>query len=325
MMFVVSPYHITTREPPAMAALLIADRVVTMMPSPLTGHDRQNAEAAAGRVPRYLTLLKSWEWTVPLWEAGVLASGVRGSDPVEDVRTACRRIERDDRYAPLKPLMRPGLFDTDEGYLDSISRDLLKGGPDPAICVPISAAMDRFALRHDLLPLRSEAVSIAQRAEERLGERVFALAVPILLRSGARGLLLARDRLSTELAGLRRAIGAAMHDAPGPANGHVGGGLPAAARAYAEAFERRLDDLMRDEAASPNDDGERFTAGTVAMIGVRLPIDAVLRSSVEAYESAAGARAGLHGARADRALVESDPLEGKTFVSLVVRPLGARR
>lgn len=325
MDFVVSPYHVTTREPPLMAALLLADRVVTMMPSPLTGQDRRHAEAAAGRVPRYLSLLVSWEWTVPLWEAGVLSSAVRGDDPVEDVRTACRRIERDERYAPLRPLMRPGLFDTDEGYLDSISRDLLKGGPDPAICVPVSAAMDRFACRHGLMPLRSEATSVAQRAEERLGERAFALAVPVLLRAGARCLLEARERLKEQLVSLRHAIGAAIREPSPSVNGHARRPDPLshAARAYAQAFEGCLGDLARINGQA--DDECRVVPGTVALIGLRLPIDAVLRSSVAAYEAAAGTVGRSAKAPSDRAIVEHDPLDGKTLVSMTVRVLGARR
>ncbi len=308
-----------------MAALLLADRVVTMMPSPLAGPDRDRAEAAAGRVPRYLSLLKTWEWTVPLWEAGVLSSALRGDDPVEDVRTAYRRIEQDERYAPLRPLMRPGLFDTDEGYLDSISRDLLKGGPDPAICVPVSAAMDRFACRHGLMSLRSEATSVAQRAEERLGERAFALAVPVLLRAGGRCLLEARERLKEQLGSLRHAIGGAMRESPARVNGHAGKPAPLsqAARAYAEAFERCLADLARVNGQT--DDECRVVPGTVALIGLRLPIDAVLRSSVAAYEAAAGSTSRSARSPSGLAIVEQDPLDGKTLVSMVVRVLGARR
>lgn len=319
MIAVVSPYHVTTREPPAMAALLLGERVVTMMPAPLNGSRREQAEAAAGRVPRYLSLLKSWEWTVPLWEAGVLASSCGGRDPVEDVRSACRTIDRDGRFAPLRPLMRPGLFDTDEGYLDAVSRDLLKGGPDPAICVPVSAGMDRFAMAHGLTPMRSEALSLAQQAEARLGARAFALAVPILLRGGAGRLLAARRELDAELRGLRAALRCS-------ADGHAGNGdLAAAARAYTHAFEAHWSAIA--SAVAGNDDTERPVRATVAIEGLWLPAHAVLESSVNALRSATGHA--LNGEVQPRdargAIVERDPLEGRRFVTLVVRVLGGRR
>lgn len=321
MRLAVSPYHVTTREPPLMAALLLADRVVTMMPAPLAGRVRDQARAAAERVPGYLSLLRSWQWTVPLWEAGVIEGSFEGHDPAEDVRSACTRIDRDDRYAPLRSLMRPGLFDTDEDYLDSLSRDLLRGGPDPAICVPVSAAMDRFALTHGLLPLRSEPSSVAQRAEERLGERAFAIAVPVLVQAGARRILETRDRLAPQIQALGRAVDATAAGEE-RSNGH-GAALTDAARAYALAFEEHLPHLTRP--GEDDDDECRVLAGTLAIVGVRLPIDAVLMSSLAAYESAAGVRNGRAASSPGPALAEHDPLAGRTFVSLIVRALGSRR
>jgi hypothetical protein len=62
MLVAVSPYHLTTREPAAIAALLLADRVVTLLPGP----DRRGAELAAERLPHYLDFVLTWEWSVPL-------------------------------------------------------------------------------------------------------------------------------------------------------------------------------------------------------------------------------------------------------------------
>lgn len=336
MILVVSPYHVTTREAPVMAALLLGERVVTMTPAPLTGSRRERAEAAATRVPPYLSLLRSWEWTVPLWEAGVLSSSFEGHDPVADVRLACRRIDLDGRYAALRPLMRPGLFDTDDGYLDSVSRDLLKGGPDPAICVPVSAAMDRFALTHGLAPVRSEAVSVAQKSEEKLGGRAFTVVLPVLVQGGAGHLLAARRVLSDELAGLVRAIDAERGAPEISTGGHArprvnaaskpapSATLAHAARHYAQAFEGNWDGIAR--AGTVGDDETRAVAGMVAITGLRLPYDAVLASSVSAFEAAAGRSLnGSHATPPAAALAERDALEGRTFVSLVVRVLGARR
>ena len=48
---VVSPYHLTTREAPALAALLFADRVVTIRPTPLGGESRSEVCRAMDLAP----------------------------------------------------------------------------------------------------------------------------------------------------------------------------------------------------------------------------------------------------------------------------------
>src|SRR3954469_15040776 len=118
MRVAVSPYHLTTKEPAAPVAFLLADSVVTMLPAPFNG-GRRHAEELSARIPRYLDFIQSWRWTVPLWNAGVVASALAGEDASEDVRAVCARIADDDRFGPLRPLMRPELFETEERYLDA--------------------------------------------------------------------------------------------------------------------------------------------------------------------------------------------------------------
>jgi hypothetical protein len=60
MLIVASPYHLTTREPAAMAALLLARQVVTLLPTPLEGAgSSREAMAAARCVPTYRALVES--------------------------------------------------------------------------------------------------------------------------------------------------------------------------------------------------------------------------------------------------------------------------
>ena len=162
MRIAVSPYHLTTKEPAATAAFLLAGSVVTMLPAPFNGN-RRHAEELSARIPKYLDFIQSWRWTVPLWNAGVVSAAVGDQDAVEDVRAICARIADDARFSPLRPLMRPELFDTEESYLESVARDLLKAGPDPAITVPVAAGMDRFSIRCGLVPARSDPLSVVQR------------------------------------------------------------------------------------------------------------------------------------------------------------------
>lgn len=318
MQIAVSPYHLTTREPAAIAALLLARRVVTMLPAPFNG-DRSHAQELSVRIPSYLGLMESWRWSMPLWKAGVICSALGGDDAAQDVRAACTRIAGDERFLPLRALMRPELFETEEGYLNAVSGDLLRAGPDPAITVPVAAGLDRFAIRHGLAVARSEPSSVVQRAEERLGRRAFAVAMPVLLQATAERVMKAREALAPELEELRVSLAAFVErDEPSEADLlEAQGSLAIAARAYASAFA-----AARGELLSPDEDEEvRPVEGTVAITGLVLPSDAVLRSSVDAMRSIAPSLArGSSGSTKLPAL--RDPLEGQGVLTLIIRPLG---
>jgi hypothetical protein len=321
MRIAVSPYHLTTKEPAAAAAFLLGESVVTMLPAPFNG-DRQHAEALSTRIPKYLDFIQSWRWTVPLWNAGVVASAVGGQDAVEDVRAVCARIASDERFGPLRPLMKPELFDTEEGYLEAVARDLLKAGPDPAITVPVAAGMDRFSMRCGLVPARSDPTSVVQRAEERLGKRAFAVGLPVLLQASGERLLRAREALDPELADLREALAAFADEGVEMTPDELlaaQGDLAVAARGYASAF-----DTARDELVAPQEEDEdiRPIAGTVALTGLILPGDAVLTSSISAMRTLSPAMARVAAGPTTKLPVRVDPLEGRQFLTLVFRPLG---
>lgn len=272
MRVVISPYHLTSREPAAMASLLLGAEVVTLLPSPVRGADRRAVTTALATRPSYLSMFDSWAWTTPLWRAGVIAPDLAGRDALDDARAVVRDIEDEPAFAGLRPLMHPGLFDGDERYLDTVARDVLRAGPDPGVCVPIAAALDRFAAREGCFVARSEPVSVAQRAEARWMTDAGSGAFPVLLQADGARLVEARERLAPELEEVRGTIaGLAGAGASGAA------AVAGAARRFAEAFEREREDLTR----APDDPDEpRVIAGTVRVTVGTLPPDAVLRSSV---------------------------------------------
>ena len=104
------------------------------------------------------------------------------------------------------PFMREDLFEDEHHYLDAIAYDVLRGGPDPAICVPVNAGLDRFAAMHRLVVARSAPRSVAQKAEFELATRGFALVLPVFLQASGQRLLLARDLLADVLGDLRDVI-----------------------------------------------------------------------------------------------------------------------
>jgi len=315
MIAALSPYHLTTREPAAMAALLLAERVVTMMPTPFGGAARSHVERAVARSPRYLDLMESWRWSVPLWNAGVIAGGIDGEDAGAEVRAVCARLRDDDRFAPLWLLMREGVFEDELSYLDSIARDLLRSGPDPAISIPLAAAMDRMAALHGMVVMRSSPTSVAQRAEQRLAETLFAFAMPMLMQASAGRILEAREALGDSM----ERLGGVVREASSGGGSRLD--VADAARDAAHAFESVRSDLSRP---CDDEDDLHVIVGTASVTAVSMPVDSVLESSMVALRSFTRlpkrARAGTSTLPAVR-----DPLAGERVVSLVVRTIGRSR
>lgn len=299
---VVSPYHMTTREAPAMAALLLCDRVVTMMPAPGGESARAEAERLAGRAPRYASLVESWRWSVPLWNEGVLCSELNGLSVNEAVWEAHAEIVSRADFALIRPLLAE--FPDEVTYLQALAHDLLRGGPDPALTIPMAAGLDRFAGRHELVVARGHPVSLAQRHEERLWRPLATLALPVLLEGRAERVLEARAELEPELDVLRDVL---AETSAGSREADV----RAAATAYRRAFDRVAADLCE-----PDPDEARVVFGEVALRVVEMPGDAALLASVRAAASMSRepAPAGTGGIA----------LAGGRTVSMVIRVLGRR-
>ncbi|MEM9064258.1 MAG: hypothetical protein AAGB51_02085 [Planctomycetota bacterium] len=309
----VSPYHLTSREPPAMASLLLADTCFTLLPTPDGGRDA--AELAAAEAPSYQGMIESWRWSVPLWESGVLAPAPEAPG---DARAAAARIDSDDRLAPLRPLMNRSVFEDDSVYLRAVSSDVLRGGPDPALLIPLCAGLDTTSARSGLVTARSEAKSVAQRAELKLSRRVAACVVPVLLQADGDRLLEAREELATELAELRSAlltITDAARIAPEvPAEPAHKDRLLEAARLYTAAFDAVRLELTRCD----DPDDARVLFAPISIQLMTMPADAALLSSASAA-SALGAAPRRRGQPAQTTAIAE---QIGTLVAAVCKPMG---
>lgn len=323
MNLVVSPYHLTSRELPSMAALLLAERVFTLVPAPASPFDQESVQAAA-ESPHYRRFMESWRWCEELWREGVLNATFAGSAPVGDVMESCAIIDRHESYTDLRTLMRPTLFDSEHEYLTALSIDLLRAGPDPGISIPIAAGLDRFAARHRLIVARPEPVSLVQRLESRTAQRKLAIAIPVLSQADAQTVLMAREELETELAELRGAIALAL-------SGDSSQLMPTAEE-YTRAFATARDELVR-----PRDrDAERTIDAFVSIWFSEHACDAALRASVDAARSLTTAgKAGRLGGdergvgsgkkRGATLPVLREPMAGERVISMFVRSMARRR
>ncbi len=314
MIIVVSPYHLVTREPPAMASLLLADRVVTLVPAPV-GAGPAGAREAAARSPWYARFVEELGWSAPLWREGVLASQLDGDDPGADMLDVADRIRTQEAYLALRPLLREAIFENEHTFLSALGSDLTRGGPDPAVTVPLVAALDRFARRHGAGVARPLPVSVVQRAEAALGNSVAALALPLLVQASPEVLLLARRRLADPLGALRSALGRlARCVAAGEPTALTARELGTAGAAYANAFETHAKELLH----APDDD-VRPVVTSVVITAQALPVDAVLRSSLVAMDSLV--EASLPSAQGASGLALAGEDSGPVL-SLTFKPMG---
>ncbi|MEQ8318556.1 MAG: hypothetical protein RIE77_03780 [Phycisphaerales bacterium] len=319
----VSPYHFTTREAPVMTAVLLADQVYTLLPSP-QGVSPTAARSAADRVPEYLDMIRSWRWSQPLWEAGVVLPSVDElAHPAAEMASAWKRLTTDPACASLGPLMRLDLFGDEDDYLQAVARDVLRAGPDPGVSVPVMLGLDRYAARHALTVVRPEPSSVVQKAEQRLSKQRdrLALVMPVLLQADADSIVIARDMLEPELEALRAAMDAVVeglnttpmrHPGPGPEREAWCTRAREAAARYADAFDEHLPEIV----ACQDEDAPALMRGLVSITLSTLPVDVVLHASTMATERL-GTRA--RGARSPGELAPVDELANANVSSMVVR------
>ncbi len=253
-----------------MVALQIADRVATLLPEPARLASAADLRRAARMAPQYQTLLDEFEWLTPLWREGVVAGDLEGRSALGAVREALARVEREEPWGALRRFIDVDRFTGDVRALDALAGDILRAGPDPAMAIPMAAGLDAFALAGGALAARGPAESLAQRAELAMGRLCAQIAIPAVVQGEASVLLRVRDLLDDRRIELVDAMEDAFEGDATP--------LRRAASAYTDAFEAMRDRIERVD--DPDDVMVRVEQVTIR--AVRLPEDAVLRSSVQA-------------------------------------------
>lgn len=211
MQGVVSPYELQPLTPGVSAALLLCDSVVTLLPTP----DTADVAAAQQHAPRFRQLLDAWSWSTPLWRNATLRPTHAGESPLNDIRDTCRRILATPALAPLAPLISASRFENPTEFLDALCRDILRGGADPAISIPLTAGLEHFAARHRLFTFTTPAASVAGRIESRTARPLFKIQLPLIAAPSTAAFEFLRERLAAPIGVLRRVLETLPSIAPG--------------------------------------------------------------------------------------------------------------
>lgn len=319
LVIAVSPYHLVTQEVPALCVLLLADRVTTLMPEPAPGTSREDVAGAMKRSPRFLRFMERIRWSVPLWNEGILTAGDDGQSVAGCLGETYQSITSKDTPGPLRVMIAKASAENADSFLDHLCGDLLKGGPDPAFCVPVNACIDSFAVRNGQAVARAAPSSIAQRTESLMLRRCFAFVMPMLMQASGHRLLRLRQVLGPELSQLRTALAAAIDSSRRPETLRLDTSLAGTLDTAAKALTARYEQLKAEVATGDDDEGRRIVDAYASVTVMIAPPDAVLRSSAHAAKSV-GARSPV-GAGSSRDPTTAPGSIPKTPVETVGSPL----
>lgn len=213
MRLVLSPYDLSTRSPAAFMAILLASDdlgATTLLPRPFTESSPKAVREAAEVSPRYHRLIEHWRWSGPLWTAGVLRAGDEQGTPLDEARALCARIDADAELAPLRRMVSADVLRDEAAYLDAVSRDLLRGGGDPAVSVPVEAGIALHAARRSAVLVRTPSAAAAKRPSAAADRQRLRWSLCVPTRGEGAELLLLRDAMSPLLVALRGAIRASI-------------------------------------------------------------------------------------------------------------------
>lgn len=290
---VVSPYDLTEQSHGAMAALMLCERCVTFLPVRAEEVSEAGIELAAARSPRFGRLLEHWKWSMDLWHDGVL-TGAGPNAPgartlYEEVMAVRGRMADDPTLASLRTLARVA---ADEEFLEVASRDLIRGGGDPLVSVPVMAGLERYAAATGLWLYQSPAGSIIGQLERRMGRPLFSTTAPFPTNASGEAILSARELLAPELAALRSGMSeclAIVRAGATPEEVRAFGRevIEPAATEYETAFAEHAEAFMWGEG------GRRATA-QLRLTCTQLPPETTLAAAAGAASAVRGAR-GIKG------------------------------
>lgn len=206
MRVTISPYDLTHRAPGALAALLIADAAATIIPI-ARAWTADDPDAAVEESPALGRMLETWRWATPLWTAGILGpTDAAGHSGVALVAEAAEAIG-DAAAHPVLARIAPKQNIADRSRLaENLCLDIVRGGRNPALSVPVAAALERFAADAGWPIVLCPTGSVVGGIEHRLATPIAGVDIPAPIAASGEALLLLRERMAPELEALRAAL-----------------------------------------------------------------------------------------------------------------------
>lgn len=245
-----------------------AEGVLTVLPAPFGGVNAESVREAGEGSPSFSRFVESSRWASPLWRSGVLKPAYSGYDLAHALSRTSTTLQEDDLLRPIHGCLRPErLLEESEG-LEWFCRDLLTGGGNPTVSLPLLCLLERLA--HD----RAAALVCGERSGRAWPTRptaapLFSLTIPVLKGPSVDGALRFYDGLREGVDPLREAIEDATRSVHRSAYEYERDLLQLPARAYRECFEEAW--MARSEAIDDEAAGLRpalvVLSGHVARVG----------------------------------------------------------
>lgn len=209
MRLYLSPFELTQSSPAAAAAMLLASDdagLRTLLPAPFAGSGPADTFNAARHAPSYHRLIESWHWTTPLWRAGLLTAARQGRQLADDLLRIASALAADPAFQSAPHIFPLEAFGDEASMLEAVSRDILRGGVDPGIHVPLNRLTESLAADEGAPIMASDHRRPVARCESPNGSASGGITLSVLLHADADAILTLRDWLAPELDALRAAL-----------------------------------------------------------------------------------------------------------------------
>lgn len=199
----VSPLLLAGRSPAAMSSLLLADKVVTFLPSSLLG-SLEDVEVLKAQYPSSFDAVARMMWSTPMVHAGVIDASVAGEPCHKYLGAMLNWAQTEPSLRELHEDLASKLSESSHGFWELYCKNLAGGNGHPMAFMAVESALGYFALRHKLVVAHDRVLPLAidptmSWRQGDLATEFFRYTVPVLRNATAEQILAARDILADEL------------------------------------------------------------------------------------------------------------------------------